>query len=55
MDNDEEIDLIVNDFIISRNYITNIQGNKLYTINDLKKCDSFLNQMTFNKNISDII
>ena len=42
----EEGEKIVNEFIISKNYISNIQENKLYSINDLKKYDILENQIS---------
>ena len=42
----EEVKNIINDFIISKNYMSNIQENKLYSINDLKKYDNLENQIS---------
>ena len=42
----KKVKKIINDFIISKNYMSNIQENKLYSINDLKKYDNLENQIS---------
>ena len=52
---EEEIDQVINEFIISKNYMTNIQENKIYSLNDLKKYDSLINQIPMVFNNTDLI
>ena len=56
--NEKESDKIIDDFIFSKNFMSNIQENILYSINELKKYDILINQIPilYNKgNTSDFI
>ena len=47
----ENTNRIVNDLIISRNFTINSQINKLYSLNDMKKYDSLINQLSQTLNV----
>ena len=53
--NDENYEKISNNFFISKNYAIDIQGDELFTINDLKKYELFRNQSTNLDNNDDLI